>query len=83
MALHSFDTLQRPDDVLRVNSSCAEFDQQLFGRMFVADEVENLLGVDWSSLDVDPPPAPKQEAIDTPPAPLVTVTVCANTLIVL
>ena len=70
MALHGFDTLQKPDDILRVNSSCAEFDKQLFDRIF-PDEVENMLGVDLDKLDVTPPPAPK---LETPtPAPVVTV----------
>lgn len=78
MALHSFDTLQQPNDILRVNCNCPEFDQQLFGRMFVADEIENLLGVDLSNLDV-PPPVPKL-ATDTPFAPVVIVTVSFKTL---
>lgn len=69
MAPHSFDTLQKPDDILRVNFSCAEFDKQLFDRIFVADEIENMLGVD---LDDPPPCAPKLET-PTPPAPTVTV----------
>lgn len=73
MALHSFDTLQQPNDILKVNGSCPEFDKQLFDRMFVADEIESLLGVDLSKLDVPPPPAPKQAA-DTP-APVIAVKV--------
>ena len=69
-ALHSFDILQKPQDTLKVNCNCPEYDQQLFGRIFVSDEVEALLGVDLAELNVPPPTTPAPAKQDAPePAP--------------
>ena len=57
-ALYSFDALKVPADIQKVNCSSEAYDKQLFDRIFVADAVERMLGVDLSQQDVPIPTAP-------------------------
>ena len=67
-ALYAFDMLQKLDDIQKVNCNSAEFDKQLCTNIFVADLVENKLGVDWSKLDTPAPPtAPEPAPQPAPP----------------
>lgn len=47
---------------LRVNCFCSEYDQQLSGHIFVADDVKAILGVEWN-IDVDPVPVPQLASV--------------------
>ena len=54
-ALHAFDMLQNREDIQKVNCSSPAFDKQFYDKIFVADKVESLLGVDTAKLDASPP----------------------------
>ena len=69
-ALHAFDVLQKPAEIQRVNSNSEVYDKKLCSCIFIADEVEVMLGVDISKLDVKcPTPESKPACEPAQPAP--------------